>query len=102
MKKYIVQGFIWAISVVVYIICVSGAMINAPKLFGADPGFLSFATFLMLFVLSVAVVGLLLFGRPTFLYFAGLKQEALTLMASTIGWFFVLTMCGVLVRIFSL
>jgi hypothetical protein len=47
-------------------------------------------TFLMILVFSATVVGTLIFARPVMLYLDNKKQEALAMLAYTIGWLFVL------------
>lgn len=56
---------------------------------------------LMLFVLSAAVMGLLLFGRPVMLYIDGKKNEAVRLLAWTVGSFAVITACVLAVMTFA-
>ncbi len=43
---------------------------------------------LMLFVLSAAVMGILVFGQPILWYLDGKKQEAISLLMYTLGIFF--------------
>jgi len=46
---------------------------------------------LLLFVLSAAVMGILIFGKPAMLYLDGAKKEAIKLLSYTIGFLFVIT-----------
>lgn len=48
-------------------------------------------TMLSLFVLSAAVMGALIFGKPLLLYFDNFKKEAVSLAFYTIGFFSVAT-----------
>lgn len=48
-------------------------------------GALGIATFLLVFVISAAVMGLVLFARPVMWFLNGKKQEGLALALSTIG-----------------
>jgi len=41
---------------------------------------------LLLFVLSATIVGLLVLGRPVWLYFNSQKQEALKMFFYTLSW----------------
>ena len=57
---------------------------------------------LLLFVLSAAVTGFLIFGKPAQLYVDGKKKEALTLLTYTIIFLGVITVSAlVLLIIFS-
>jgi hypothetical protein len=89
-KKLISQGFLFALSEGVYIFLVASIIMNAEKIFGPqEPGILPALSFLTLFVLSAAVSGALIFGKPILLYLEGKKSEAVTLFASILGWMFV-------------
>jgi len=54
---------------------------------------------LMLFVLSAAITGSLIFGRPIMFYIDGKKKEALTLLFYTFGAFMLLTVLMILIFI---
>lgn len=51
-----------------------------------DNKFLDPVLFLLLFVLSAAIVGMLVIGRPTMMYLNGEKKEGVVLFSYTIGW----------------
>lgn len=70
----------------VYISAVSFLMSNGQKLFGKNAGVLGGIAILLLFVISAAVMGLLILGRPLWLYLDGLKKEAVKLFYLTIAW----------------
>lgn len=55
-----------------------------------DQTFLGPAIMLLLFVISAAVTGFLVVGKPAMLYVNGLKQEAFRLFLYTIGWLAIL------------
>ena len=59
-------------------------MDNAENIFGQLPKILGTMSFLLLFVISAAVMGLLIFGRPILWYWDGKKQEAVALISYTI------------------
>jgi len=88
-KKLVTFGFLSALGEGVYIFLVALVMRNANKLFGNNPGVLPIIVFLMLFVLSAAISGALILGKPTLLYLEGKKREALELFGLTLGWMFV-------------
>jgi len=72
--------------VVVYVALVSYFMQNAEKWIGKMDNFWGPFAFLMLFVISAAIVGYLVFGQPVVLYLDGKKKEALSTIGQTIGW----------------
>jgi len=47
---------------------------------------------LMLFVFSAALTGTLVFGKPILWYLDGKKKEALSLLAYTLGIFFIIAL----------
>jgi hypothetical protein len=56
---------------------------------------------LSLLVLSASITGFLIFGRPILWYWDGRKQEAVTLLGYTLGFFFAITIL-ILLSIFAL
>ncbi len=90
-KKTIIKyAFIHAVGAVAYIALVAAFMSNASKIFGpdnsADNKILPTTVFLMTFVISAAVMGLLVFGKPVLLYMDGFKKEAISLIFYTLGF----------------
>ncbi len=84
------QAFLHSLGVVAYISFVSFLMFNAEQLFGGEPDtVLAPVAFLLLFTLSAAVVGLLVFGRPIMLYLDGKKKEAMHFAGATVGFLFI-------------
>lgn len=74
-------------------------MPNAERLFGKFENFWGGPViFLMLFVLSAAIVGALVLGRPILLYLDGAKSEALKFFGYTLGWLFVILVIFVALR----
>ncbi len=69
---------------------VAWILFNGERIFGEIKTFWGPVLVLMLFVLSAAIVGTLVLGRPILLYINGAKSEALTFFAYTITWLFVL------------
>ena len=53
--------------------------------------------FLLLFVLSAAVVGSLVLGKPILLYLDGEKAVAVKLFVATLGWLIVFTFLALLI-----
>ncbi len=56
--------------------------------------------FLMLFVLSAAVMGVLIFGSPAMLYIDGKKKESAQLLGWTVGSLAAITACTLLAVMF--
>ena len=85
-------GFLYAACTVIYVALVSLLMSQGEKIFGGTEGsFMSFVAVLLLLVLSVAVVGSLLFGKPVYLL---LKKDwvlAFKQLAYNLGWLLILT-----------
>ncbi len=69
-----------------YIALVAVFMANGEKLFGKQEGMLLMTAILLLLVLSVAIMGVVIFGRPIMWYLNGLKKEAITLTLYTLGF----------------
>jgi len=92
-------GFFLALGEVIYIGLVAFLMSNAELFFGNTPdqSILAPVVFLLLFVISAAVSGALIFGKPALLFLEGKKKEALVLFGLTLFWlfiFFILTLIG--------
>lgn len=88
MKKVCKESFLYSIIAVVYIALVATLMNNGDKIFGKADTIFSVVAFLLLFTLSVLVVGVLLIGKPLMLYLDGKKKDAIYMVASSTGWMF--------------
>lgn len=75
-----------AVGVVFYIAVVAVIMINGEQIFGRAPKFIGTIAFLMLFVISAAMMAVLIFGRAVMKCFDGEKKEAIQLVGATIMW----------------
>ncbi|MFA5925412.1 MAG: hypothetical protein WC831_00595 [Parcubacteria group bacterium] len=97
-KQLIKLGFLCALGEAVYIGLVALLMSGAERFFGNAPDnkILAPITFLLLFVLSAAVSGALVLGKPVLMYMEGKKKEALTLFSFTLLWLFVFLVLMVL------
>ncbi|OGI27340.1 MAG: hypothetical protein A2359_00855 [Candidatus Moranbacteria bacterium RIFOXYB1_FULL_43_19] len=92
MQKQLTKlGFLCALGEAAYIGLVALLMSGAERFFGNTPDnkILAPITFLLLFVLSAAVSGALVLGKPALMYMEGKKKEALALFGFTLLWLFV-------------
>ncbi|MFA5358559.1 MAG: hypothetical protein WC310_01900 [Patescibacteria group bacterium] len=92
MKKLIFSGLASALGVGVYVAAVSLIMQNGERLFGTGKNYLAPVAFLLIFVLSAAITGFLVFGRPIMMYLDNKKVQAIQLLGYTLAWLFVITM----------
>lgn len=92
-KNLILQAVISSICVVAYVAGVAWLMIHGEQLFGplGNRGILGPTLFLLLFVFSATVVGLVVLGRPAYLFLTGLRREAVVLLVLTVIGLFVMT-----------
>ncbi|MFA5954065.1 MAG: hypothetical protein WC817_00825 [Patescibacteria group bacterium] len=97
-RNPVIVGLASAVAVTVYVGLVASLLFNGEQLFGSGRSFVIPFTMLLLFVLSAAVVGSLVLGRPVYLYFEGQKKEGIALLISTIIWLFVFTFTALLVN----
>ena len=88
-----------AILVLLYTSGVAWVLFNGQRLFGKVTSFWGPLAVLMLFVVSAAIVGTLVLGRPILLYLDGKKDEALRFFGWTVGWLVVLTLVIFMVRL---
>ena len=84
--KLIQISFLNSVGVLAYISLVVLIMQNGEKLFGKMDGFSGPVLMLLLFVFSALVTGLLVLGRPIWLYMEGERKEAVSLLYCTVGW----------------
>lgn len=80
------RGLLNAVGVFVYVTLIVLFMFNGENLFGNEKSFLIPIFMLTLFVLSAAITGSLVLGKPILMYFDGQKKEALKLFIITLGW----------------
>ena len=92
-KRIIIRSIISTLGVVVYVLLIASIFTVGKDIFGPMPGLFGPFVFLLLFVLSAAIVGSLIFGKPALLFLDGQKKEALAMFLYTILWLFVVTFC---------
>jgi hypothetical protein len=88
-KSLITQSFFLALGEGAYIAFVALIMRNVNTLLGQGPEILAMAAFLILFVLSAALSGALILGKPALLYFENKRKEALELFCLILSWLFI-------------
>jgi hypothetical protein len=81
-----------AILVFLYVTAVAWIMSNGSKIFGQQDTFLIPVGVLLLFVLSAAITGTLVLGRPILLYVSGHKPEAFKFFGYTLAWLFIIVL----------
>lgn len=100
MNKIIKSAFIDAIGTTLYVIIVASFMYylqsNSPK--GITTVFIPIAM-LLLFVFSAALTGILVFGKPAMLYLDKKRKEAISLLAYTLGFLFIITLIAFILLI---
>lgn len=65
-------------------------MRNAERFFGKEDTIVAVMTVMILFVMSAAIVGTMIFLKPVMLYLDGDKKEAVKMIVHTIAWLFVM------------
>ncbi|MBI2514688.1 hypothetical protein HYV91_00645 [Candidatus Wolfebacteria bacterium] len=94
MKNNIIKNaFLHASTTALYVAAVASFLFYAPKVFEpqrADTVLIPIAM-LLLFVFSAAITGVSIFGRPILWYLDGKKQEAISLLLYTLGFFLIIT-----------
>jgi len=99
-KNLILRGFLLALAAVVYIVGISFLIFNDAA-FSNGPIFLGPVLVLMLLVFSVAVMGVLFFLGPIWLYMENKKKDALKLLAWIFVWFFIFLVSVFLIMIIA-
>jgi len=87
-KKLLSRSFFHAILAVLYILGVAFLMKNGERIFGNDnnQSMLTPVALLLLFVISAAVMGILILGKPVLMYLENQKKDALVMLFYTVGW----------------
>lgn len=79
-------AFLQATGLLAYVSLVSLFMLNTNKIFGPVSGFFGPIAFLLLFIVSAIISGLLVLGKAGFLFWEKRYKEAFTLLGWTLGW----------------
>ncbi len=93
-KKVLLHALLDALITAVYIVGVSFFIFNLEEIFSLIEGDSVFAPMVMLltFVVSAAITGFSVFGKPIMWYLDGKKKEALSLLVWTLGFLLVTTL----------
>ena len=86
MQKLIQRSFLNALGVTAYVAVIATIMQNGEKIFGNMNQTTGPIAFLTLFVLSAAVTGSLVLGKPVLMYLDNQKTDAIKLFLYTLGW----------------
>ncbi len=89
-KQIIGYGLFNAFAAAAYIGLIAFLLSSVGSVIGPIKGPLSSMAFLLVFVISAAVMGVVIFGRPVLWYFNGRKEEAIRLVAATITFLVVI------------
>jgi len=90
--KWYFYAILDAVGVLAYVAIVAWVMTNGNAWFGQVKGVGGPIAILMLLVLSAAVVGMLVFGRPILVFLDGRKREAVMMAITTVASIAVLTL----------
>ena len=91
-KKIKAYTLFHALGVMAYVILVALLMNNVERILGQTKDtFWDPVAFLLLFTVSAAITGLLVLGRPAYLFINGNKKEGLQFLLWTLGWLLFLT-----------
>ena len=99
MKKMhpILASFIHAAGVASYVCAIALLMTSTRAFAGKAPAVISMAAFLMLFIVSAVVTGLLVMGKPILLYADGAKKQAIAMLLMTVAWLFTITVIALII-----
>ena len=79
-----------ALGTAIYVSLIALFMQNAERIFGQMDNLFGPVAILLIFVLSAAITGSLVLGRPILMYLDNRKAEAVKLFIYTLGWLFVI------------
>lgn len=100
MKKDIIKNaFLNASGAALYVVAVASFLFYVLRSFAPVDNVFIPIVMLLLLVFSVALMGVLIFGRPILWYLDGKKQEAFSLLAHTLVIFLLITLAALFVLI---
>lgn len=89
MNKLIQRSFLNALGTIAYITLIATIALNSEKLFKQSDSIIAPISVLTVFVLSAAITGSLILGKPILMFLNGSKSEAIKLFLYTLGWLFI-------------
>ena len=89
-KTILGWGIVNALATLAYIGFVVGIMSNSERIFDTAGRVVGPMAMLNLFVMSAAINGALVLGRPIWWYLAGQKKESVKLFITTVAWLAIL------------
>lgn len=89
-------GFLQATGLLIYIGLVSQIFIHGNKMFGPQFNFLGPLAFLLLFVISAIISGLLVLARPGYLFWEKRYKESFNLIGWTLFWLIIYLLLALL------
>jgi len=98
-QKLIIYALVNSLGVLFYILLVAWIISNGERIFGQMSNYWGPVAFLLLFCLSAAVVGAMVFGRAVELYLDGQKSEALTVLVYTLVFLLALTAAALAINL---
>ena len=90
-NKLVFYALIHSLGVLVYIALIATLLFNGQNIFGKEDNFLMPVAMLLLLVISAAITGALVLGKPILMYLDNQKADALKLFLYTISWLAVIT-----------
>jgi len=85
----VILGFLQALGVTLYCSLVGVIFWKGNEIFGKVDRYVGPVMFLLLFIASAMICGLMVFYQPYLLFFDGKKKEALKTVVNTAAWLFV-------------
>ncbi|MEA3248801.1 MAG: hypothetical protein U9Q03_00390 [Patescibacteria group bacterium] len=93
------HALLHALGVFLYTAAVSWLLMHGERLFGTGQHLMQPVAVLMLLVLSVALVGTLIFGYPVWLYLESKKKESVKMLVATLVFLFLLTAVALVINV---
>jgi hypothetical protein len=98
-EKIWLWSLVDALGVFFYVMAVVLIITNGERIFGQMQNFWGPVSFLLLFVFSALVTGLLVFGRPAYLWLNNFKKEAVKMLLFTVVDLFAILLLALAVNI---
>ena len=97
-SKLILYSLLSSLGLILYVTLVACFMTNANKIFGSVPEVSGVAAFLLLFVFSALITGLLVLGGPVYLYLEGDKKSAFKMLGFNALWIIIIIILLLVIR----